>query len=173
MPSSAMYMRDISVISGILDISETNIFDSIKERVKDILSTERMEDRLPSKMEKIEALMFLDEMISCIKKPTVFHLILAFDIKERELRLWWAKERHNCETRNHVSAFQYRMYGLKYVEEIPEDPSVKGIFLTKEEKEMSNSEIWDKIGGIQKEISSFIKMKLSQIIERCEELYLI
>jgi len=132
--------------------------------VRTILSSERMEDRLPSGMEKIEALPFLDEMMSVIKNPSVYHLILANDIKERELRLWWAKERHNCAMRNQGMA----QYNQQYVPEIPEDPCVKGIFLTEEEKEMTNTQIWDKILSLQEEMNRFRKMKLNKVIEKCK-----
>lgn len=42
-----------------------------------------------------------------------------------------------------------------------------------EEKEMSNTEIWDKISSIQEEMTAFRKMKLSKVIERCQELNLV
>ena len=145
----------------------------IEQRVRTILSSERIEDRLPSGMEKIEALPFLDEMMSVIKNPSVYHLILANDIKERELRLWWAKERHNCEMRNQGIS-QYSQYaGVEYVPEIPEDPCVKGIFLTAEEKELTNTQIWDKILSLQEEMNKFRKMKLGQVIEKCKVLNLL
>jgi hypothetical protein len=155
----------------LVDISDISL--DMEQRVKAILSSERMEDRLPSRMEKIEALAFLDEMMSVIKKPSAYHLILANDIKERELRLWWAKERHSCAMRNKGIEMMAQYEGVPYVPQIPEDPSVKGIFLTTEEKEMSNTEIWDKISSIQEEMDAFRKMKLSKVIERCHLLHLL
>ena len=154
-------------------LEEDNISVDMQQRVNAILSSERMEDRLPSRMEKIEALAFLEEMMSVIPKPSAYHLILANDIKERELRLWWAKEPLDCEMRNRSLSIVSYYDGVPYVPQIPEDPSVKGIFLTKEEKEMTNAQIWDKISSIQQEIDDFRKMKLSQVIERCKVLNLL
>jgi hypothetical protein len=146
---------------------------NLEKRVQSILSAERIEDLLPSRMEKIEALPFLSEMMSVIKNPTAYHFILANEIKERELRLWWAKERHNCAMHNRGLEMMAQYEGVPYVPEIPEDPSLKGIFLTEEEKEMTNTEIWDKLLSIQEEMNKFRKMKVSKVVERCQVLNLL
>jgi hypothetical protein len=113
---------------------------SIYKKVEEILATP-FHYRIPPQTHLMDTLMSMEQILSRFEFPTSFHIILANYIKEKELRLLWA-----------------RYYKKTKI------PFGKGIFMTTEEKSMSEEEIYNKLDEIYFEIEDFCQMELGYIV---------